>query len=355
MATIGSTTANSSSAGIDSDVDAEAGAGGEGVELVVEDPAEEEEGHQHREHTGPEEQPGDDRDGSVLPHVHVVDVDEVDDRDQERRSGHRDRQQAQTRGPDDQDGADDHRPAVVVGRLAVGVRHDRRDQRELVHALRRLHGIRAGSRGCAATQRGPAAVAVERYLRALGGAGRTGHGGYLSVGRLAQSGHSVGRHAGLDMQGAGYLSRRRDGRPFEPFPWPGDYGAGQGDDVKKRMTETGGLGRPGRSESPIMSRARRLLAVPAVVALVLGMTACDDNRSIGGDDPGPTTPDRVGDLRQHPPRHRRLRPAGEPPARDQPAAPRHRLGLGRPPGRRDRLPRRADRRPLRTRGRRHRR
>ena len=38
-----------------------------------------------------------------------------------------------------------------------------------------------------------------------------------------------------------------------------------------------------------MSRARRLLAVPAVVALVLGMTACDDNRSIGGDDPGPTT------------------------------------------------------------------
>ena len=38
-----------------------------------------------------------------------------------------------------------------------------------------------------------------------------------------------------------------------------------------------------------MSRARRLLAVPAVVALVLGMTACDDDRSIGGDDPGPTT------------------------------------------------------------------
>ena len=38
-----------------------------------------------------------------------------------------------------------------------------------------------------------------------------------------------------------------------------------------------------------MSRARRLLAVPAVVALVLGMTACDDSRSIGGDDPGPTT------------------------------------------------------------------
>ena len=36
-------------------------------------------------------------------------------------------------------------------------------------------------------------------------------------------------------------------------------------------------------------RTRRLLAAPAVVALVLGMTACDDNRSIGGDDPGPQT------------------------------------------------------------------
>ena len=38
-----------------------------------------------------------------------------------------------------------------------------------------------------------------------------------------------------------------------------------------------------------MSRSRRLLVVPAAVALVLGMTACDDDRSIGGDDPGPTT------------------------------------------------------------------
>ena len=38
-----------------------------------------------------------------------------------------------------------------------------------------------------------------------------------------------------------------------------------------------------------MSRSRRLLVVPAAVALVLGMTACDDDRSIGGDDLGPTT------------------------------------------------------------------
>jgi len=38
-----------------------------------------------------------------------------------------------------------------------------------------------------------------------------------------------------------------------------------------------------------MSRSRRLLVVPAVVALVLGMTACDSDRSIGGDDAGPTT------------------------------------------------------------------
>ena len=59
--------------------------------------------------------------------------------------------------------------------------------------------------------------------------------------------------------------------------------------MNKRMTESlGGAGSHG-SQSPIMSRSRRLLAAPAAVALVLGMTACDDNRAIGGDDPGPTT------------------------------------------------------------------
>ena len=77
------------------------------------------------------------------------------------------------------------------------------------------------------------------------------------------------------------------------------------------------------------------------------MTACDDDRSIGSDDPGPTTliasatyasthPDtdvsgRLADLQR----------AIDQPARD------HGFGLGRPPGRRDRLPRRAVRRPVR--------
>ncbi len=35
--------------------------------------------------------------------------------------------------------------------------------------------------------------------------------------------------------------------------------------------------------------SRRLLAVPVAVALALALTACDDGRSLGGDDPGPRT------------------------------------------------------------------
>ena len=131
---------------------------------------------------------------------------------------------------------------------------------------------------------------------------------------------------------------------------PGATMSGTEDDIYTRRTESGS-GTPGRwvritDHEP--QPTRRLLAVPAAVALVLGMTACDDNRAIGGDDPGPTDADRVRDVRLRP-TPTPTSPAGWPACSAPSTHLRrdHGSGLGRPPGRRHRLPRRAVRRPVR--------
>ena len=109
---------------------------------------------------------------------------------------------------------------------------------------------------------------------------------YLSVIDWVVSGH-----AWLDMSGCRlFVGGRGAEGLFGSIRPAGDYVAERGDARGETPDRTvAGAGRAGGAESPTMSRRASSSAVPAVVALVLGMTACDDSRSIGGDDPGPTT------------------------------------------------------------------
>ena len=128
---------------------------------------------------------------------------------------------------------EDHRPAVVVGRAPRGVRHHRRDQGELRHALRRLDGVRRRALRITAPQRRPAAVAVRRHFRVVGRTRRTRHVNHSSassqVGPWQEStprrarccGHGVrsGPHSG-GPEGEDYLSPCPDGSLTSGRPAP---------------------------------------------------------------------------------------------------------------------------------------
>ena len=77
----------------------------------------------------PEGQPGH-RDRFVLPEVHVVDVDDVDDRDGERGDQDGDRHGTEDRRDQRDDERDGECDPVRLGTLPRAARHDRRDQRE---------------------------------------------------------------------------------------------------------------------------------------------------------------------------------------------------------------------------------
>ena len=90
-----------------------------------------------------------------------------------------DRQEAGQGEAHHEDRGGEQRPPVVVGRFAVGVRHDRRDQGELDHALAWLHGIRMSPAlpRLVGPQEGPAAPKAEpRDLGILGRTPRTDRG-----------------------------------------------------------------------------------------------------------------------------------------------------------------------------------